>query len=70
MQSENITVGMTCKVQNKSNENLNVVKKLINVTIVDQNDNNVYVDDDSKEVKLFREDPDFYQVRTCQNFDA
>lgn len=62
-QIENISLRMSCEVKNQENEDLNVVKKLIKVTVVDRNDNAVYVDEDSRNVKLFREELEFDEVR-------
>jgi hypothetical protein len=62
IQSENISFSLSCELNDKKNyENLKTIKKLINVTIVDQNDNAVFVDDSSVSVFLLREKLDYQE---------
>lgn len=40
-----------------------LVRKLVQIQVIDLNDNLVYVDNDSENIEIYRNDLEFYEVR-------
>lgn len=58
MRVPQVTVALTCE----RTDDGSAITKPLTITIVDRNDNPVYVDDDSENVKIFRSELEFFEV--------
>ncbi|CRK98429.1 CLUMA_CG011787, isoform A [Clunio marinus] len=59
MQIKTLFIDVTCELKDKQFNEISTNRKLLNITIVDRNDNLIYVDDESKKVEIFRENNEF-----------
>ena len=59
-----IAINMTCELKDEKMEDLVTKNRLINITVIDRNDNHIYVDEESEIVTMFRHDLEFFEVRS------
>lgn len=69
MEEPRIVINITCELKDKNfQEDLAKEHKLIDITVVDRNDNHIFVDNDSINVEILRYDPEFTEVRVLHSY--
>lgn len=54
MENHVVSIDMICELKDERLQDLVTKRMLLNITIIDRNDNLVYVDDEAKSVELYR----------------
>lgn len=63
MPNSNLSIEVTCELKDNFLKDVATKKRLLNITVVDRNDNMVYVDDESENVEIIHHGLEFIEVK-------